>query len=97
MSYEFYRMGRISGGLRKSMLPDKSCGAIRLCSFWKERSRSPLDYFYEQRRLLQSVDTSLPELLIVLLVSHDRNFNFQKQVQLKSPTALEALRNLSAI
>lgn len=59
--------------------------------FFKQRSGSLIDYFYEKRRLLQLADPELPESSIVPLVIHGMTKECQKQVQIRSPKTVEDL------
>lgn len=59
--------------------------------FFKQRSSSLIDYFYEKRRLLLLADPTLPESSIVPLVIHGMTKECQRQVQIRSPKTVEDL------
>ncbi|KAG0442937.1 hypothetical protein HPB47_015464 [Ixodes persulcatus] len=59
--------------------------------FFKFRSGSPLEYFYEKRRLLQLAETGLPPPATVALITHGLPRDLQRQVQVRSPKSVEAL------
>lgn len=56
--------------------------------FFKYRSGSPLEYFYEKRKLLQLADSALPESSVVPLMVHGLSRDLQKQVLIKGPTTV---------
>lgn len=58
---------------------------------FKYYSGSPLEYFFEKRKLLQMADASLPESSVVPLVIHGLPRELQLQVQVKAPRTVEAL------
>ncbi|KAG0426148.1 hypothetical protein HPB47_026724 [Ixodes persulcatus] len=59
--------------------------------FFKFRSGSPLEYFYEKRRLLQLAEPGLPPPATVALITHGLPRDLQRQVQVRSPKSVEAL------
>lgn len=52
---------------------------------------SPLEYFFEKRRLLQVADPRLPNSSVVPLVVHGMSRDQQRQVQVKAPGTIDDL------
>lgn len=59
--------------------------------FYKFRSGTALEYFYEKRRLLQLADPKLSPQSTVALIVHGLPKDVQKQVQVRAPKTIEGL------
>lgn len=58
---------------------------------FKYQSGSPLEYFFEKRKLLQMADANLPDTSIIPLVMHGMSRDLQRQVQVRNPKKVEDL------
>lgn len=59
--------------------------------FFRYRGGSPLEYFFEKRRLLQTADPKLPESSVIPLMIHGMSRDQQRHVQIKAPSTVDDL------
>lgn len=71
--------------------PLKGCGEVGRRYFFKFRTVSSLECFYEKRRLLQDAEPWLPSPATSALIAHGRPRCMRKQDQVRSPKSFETL------